>query len=117
MTRFSQVTTKHYAWFTVVLCLLGAAFDKASGLLWVHFGIHGAQLEYLGLGLFWSGYAILWLLVPIAFFRPDARFYCGGDRALRFKRSRYVLLLVVLIHVWLIISYLALYASLGRVSA
>jgi hypothetical protein len=115
--RFSNVPTKRYAWFVVIACVVGSAIDKATEPLWVHFGIHASAFEYLGAGLFWSGYSVLWLLVPIAVFRPDSRFYCDGDCVLRLKRVGFILALLTLMHAWLVLSYIALYRSLGRVGA
>lgn len=113
---FSNVPTKRYAWLAVLGCVLGYALDKATEPLWVHLGIRAPALEYIGAGLFWLGYAVLWLLLPIAAFRPDSRFYYGGDCALRWRRAGFVLALLALVHGWLLISLIVLARALGGVA-
>ena len=102
--RFCSLSTKHFVWLTVPIMVIGWALDAVTGPLWSHFGIHANALEYIGGGLFWVGYCLLWVLLPVAAFRPESRFYLKGDCGLRAKRVGLVVAILLIIHVLLVIA-------------
>ncbi|MEY3898083.1 MAG: hypothetical protein RLZZ214_3604 [Verrucomicrobiota bacterium] len=112
-SRLSNLPTKSYVWVSLVLMVIGWGLDAITGPLWVRFGIHGQALEYLGGGVFWAGFALLVLLIPLAAFRPDNRFYLDGDCKLRAKRVGFVLGVLLAVMVVMIVGIALMMSGLG----
>ena len=84
------------------LAVIGVVMDLITGPLWVHLGLHAYSLEIIGTGLFWLSYIALWILLPVAAFRPVDRFYLHGDCLLRLRKFGLVFGALTVIHVILI---------------
>jgi hypothetical protein len=104
IAQFSSLPTKLFVWLAVILMLMGWGMDMVTGSLWVHLGIHAHVLEFIGSTIFWFGYFFLWVLLPVAAFRPENRFYTRGDCQLRFKRVAFVAAILLAVHIWIFIS-------------
>lgn len=104
-SRLSSCPTKRFVWAAIFLFLAGWAADAVTGPLWVHFGVHAHALEFLGGGLAWIGYGMLWALLPVSAFRPEARFYLKGDCLLRAKRFGLVLAMLIILHIAMAINF------------
>lgn len=113
VARCSSLPTKSYVWVSLGLMVTGWALDAITGPLWVRFGIHGLALEYLGGGIFWLGFGLLAILVPVAAFRPDDRFYLKGDCKLRAKRVGFVLGVLLAVFIVMIIGMALMMGNLG----
>ena len=85
--------------------LVAWGMDAITGPLWVRFGIHGNVLESLSTGIFWAAYGLMWILLPVAAFRPENRFYLKGDCRLRAKRFGLVLGIHVVLYVLILVTY------------
>jgi|SRR5690606_18834558 len=110
-TSLYKLSTKAYGWLSLSLCLTGYILGALSGPLWVHWGIHGRSLDYIGGGLFWLGYALLWILLPVSLFRPNSRFYMTGDCCSRASMFGFTALLLLTAHALIIWS---IYTAFGR---
>lgn len=111
--RCSSLTTKSYVWVSLAMMAIGWVLDAITGPLWVHFGIHGQALEYLGGGINWLGICLLLLLLPVAAFRPDNRFYLQGDCRLRAKRVGFVLGVILAVFIVMIVGFALMMSGLG----
>jgi hypothetical protein len=107
----TKISTKAYGWCALGFCLIGYVLDALSGSLWVHWHIHGRPLDYIGGGLFWLGYALLWILLPVSLFRPNSRFYMTGDCCSRASMFGFTALLLLAAHALIIWS---IYTAFGR---
>jgi hypothetical protein len=93
--RFCRLSTKYFVWFAVAIMVVGWAIDAVPG---------SRVLEYIGSGVFWLGYWFLWLLLPIAAFRPQNYFYLEGDCGLRVKRVGFVAAVLLSVHLLILLS-------------
>jgi hypothetical protein len=111
MIRSRIASTKAYAWAAFSLCVAGSLLDVLAGALWIHLGVHGRLFEAAGGGLFWLGYILLWILLPLSLFRPNSRFYLGGSCCSRVKTSVFTAILLLAAHALILFS---LYMAFGR---
>lgn len=76
-TRSQDWPTRRFAWLAISVLLAA--------------GVPYLPLEYLSSGMAMLGWGFLVLLLPVAAFRPDARFYLKGDCTRRAKTFAFVL--------------------------
>jgi len=115
--HLAKLSTKSWVWIALASLLVGWIMEGITSPLWVHFQIHAKALEYLGSGIFWLGYCALWILLPIAAFRPEARFYLHGDCRLRLRRFGFVACVITIVHLLLFIDITIKFRGLGGIRA
>ncbi len=108
--RLLHWPTLHYVKAAGALMLVAWGMDAITGPLWGRFGIHGQALESLSTGIFWLAYIMMWILLPVAAFRPENRFYLKGDCRLRAMRFGLVLGIHVAIYLLIAISYIVAFS-------
>jgi hypothetical protein len=105
ITRLRGLPTRKFVWAALTCMLVGWALDAVTGPLRVYFGLNAGVLEYLGGTIFWFGYGVLWVLLPVAAFRPESRFYLRGDCSLRARRFGFVLGTILIAHILIFIAF------------
>lgn len=102
--RLQDWPTRRFVWPALSIVLVAWVIDTVNLPLKVHFGVPYLPLEYLSAGMSMLGWGFLLLLLPVAAFRPEARFYLKGDCARRAKTFGFVLAANFAIFTLLLIS-------------
>lgn len=90
--RLQDWPTRSLVWPALSILLAAWVIDSVNWPLKVHFGVPYRPLEYLSTGMAMLGWGFLLLLLPVAAFRPEARFYLKGDCDRRAKTFAFVLM-------------------------
>lgn len=106
MKSLTLPSTTRLAFIVLGLALSGWLLDAIPGPTWSQWGVHSRGMEIFSTGLFNLCYGALWILLPVAAFRPLDRFYMKGDCLLRLRKFGLVFGILVLIHA-LIIAHFA----------
>ncbi|RYD27791.1 MAG: hypothetical protein EOP87_20625 [Verrucomicrobiaceae bacterium] len=104
--RLQDWTTLRYMWIAVSVFSAAGIIDAVNWPLKVHFGVPYQPLEHLSSGMAMLGWGFLLLLLPVAAFRPDARFYLKGDCARRAKTFSFVVVANLAVFVCVVITAL-----------
>jgi hypothetical protein len=104
MKSITLPATSKLGFLALTLVLFGWSLDAVTGPLWRCWNIHAGLLEIIGMGLFWIGYAAIWILLPISAFRPKNRFYLDGDCKLRLCKFGTMLGLLLIPHILMLIG-------------
>lgn len=102
--RLQDWPTRRFVWLALSVLLVAWVIDTVNWPLKLHFGVPYLPLEYLCSGMAMLGWGFLLLLLPIAAFRPDARFYKKGDCGRRAKAFGFVLAANFAVFTWVLIS-------------
>lgn len=108
--RLTDWSTRRFVWLTVSFMVAAWLIDVVDWPLKIHFGIPYMPLEYLSTAMFHFGWCFLVLLLPVAAFRPDNRFYLRGDCGLRAKAFGFVLVANLAVFAAVIIMILVAFA-------
>ena len=98
LSRITSVRTVHLVWTAFWIFIAGALLDPLGDSLWGCSLIYNNQhtvFETLSSVIAAVGYGSLWILLPVAAFRPEREFTRNGDGPVRAVRLVIVLLLLV----------------------
>jgi hypothetical protein len=104
MTALAQVQTRHLIFAAIITSVLAGVCDFLDKLSWQYARSVSHAFDITAMILFWASYILLWALLILGPFRPQAEFSIQGECGKRATNFFIALGGLLAIHVWVVLE-------------
>ena len=105
MTALARVETRRFIFAALVISVAAGVCNLLDKLTWQHARSVSHVFDIAGSILFWASYILLWALVIIGPFRPQAVFSLRGECGSRATNFFLALGGLLLLHLWAVVAF------------